>query len=77
MELVENIKERFSFYKENDTDKMYRVDFPDMDGWLAVSFDKKKVLFLYKDYPQNFSKEEKAIFEKEEPFWASFFKNGR
>ena len=52
---------------------MWWVDFPDMDGLFAVSFDKKKILFLFGDCPKNFSPEELEIFKKEEPYWAKFF----
>ena len=77
MEFAKNIKEKFSFYKEKDTDKMWHVDFPEKDGFLAVSFDKKKVLFLFEDYPKNFTKEEIDIFKKEYPYWANFLNSAK
>ena len=64
MELVENIKENSSFYKENDTDKMYGVDFPDMDGWLAVSFDKKKFYFSIRIIPRIFRRKKRLSLKK-------------
>lgn len=36
-------------------------------GLLLFSFDKIKIYNLWKDYPQNFSKEEKELFDKEYP----------
>jgi len=30
-------------------------------------------LFLFEDYPKKFTKEEKELFDKENPFWADFF----
>lgn len=73
MKHVKEIKEKFSFYKEREKDKIWWVDFPDMDGFFAISFDKKKILFLFGDCPKNFSPEELEIFKKEQPFWANFF----
>ena len=56
---------------------MWHVDFPEKDGFLAVSFDKKKVLFLFEDYPKNFTKEEIDIFKKEYPYWANFLNSAK
>ena len=39
-------------------------------GQFLFSFDKKKVYNLFKDYPQKLSKEEKKLFDKENPEWA-------
>lgn len=76
------------FYKEKPTDKIYWVDFfketidnkgkrgyEKVLGTYAVSFDKKKILYIFKDYPGGFSKEEKELFDKENPYWAEFFKD--
>ena len=81
-------KVRKYFYKNNPTDKIYWVErlieSKDKDGKIkydpvvgsyAVSFDKKNILYLFKDYPNRFSKEEKEIFDKENPYWADFFKD--
>lgn len=35
---------------------------------------RKKILFLFEDYPKNFTPEEKALFDKENPYWANFFR---
>ena len=40
--------------------------------WL-FSFDKKKVFNMFADYPHNLTAEQKAIFDKENPYWAEFF----
>ena len=63
------------FYKENENDKVWWVDDLDSVGRLLVSFDKKKVYNLYEDYPWKFTKEEKEIFDKENPYWADYFKS--
>lgn len=38
------------------------------------SFDKKKVFALWGDYPDALTPEQKAIFDRENPYWADFFK---
>lgn len=62
------------FYKEKPNDKIWWVEYSDQIGVMAVSFDKKKILNLFEDYPWNFSPEEKALFDEENPYWANFFK---
>lgn len=57
------------FYKQNETDKIWWVDDGSI-GNLAVSFDRKKIYYIFRDYPWKFSKEEKELFDKENPFWA-------
>lgn len=34
-----------------------------------IVFYKKKILFVFGDYPKKFSKEEKDLFDKENPYW--------
>lgn len=79
----------YEFYKEEDNDKVWRVDhyvlkdnYEDEEdkyelvmGELLFSFDKKKIYNLWEDYPYNFSKDEKELFDKENPYWANFFKD--
>ena len=66
---------RNSWYKENESDKVWWLDNGDeTTGLFIFSFDRKKVFNLYQDYPHNLTKEEKAIFDKENPFWADYFK---
>ena len=61
------------FYKERESDRVYWVDMKDKIGLLQVSFDKKNILNLWTDYPSKFTKEQKEIFDKEQPFWAGYF----
>ena len=71
------------FYKKNRSDKIWWVDqsiekedgtYDSIIGEHLFSFDKKKIYNLFADYPWNLSLEEKEIFDKENPYWANFFK---
>lgn len=66
---------KYEFYKENPNDKIWWVEVTDQVGVRQFSFDKKKIYNLFADYPHNMTAEEVEIFDKENPFWANFFKN--
>lgn len=61
------------FYKENKNDTIWWVNDLGTKGEFLFSFDKKKIYNLFADYPHNLSKEEKEIFDRENPYWAEFF----
>ncbi len=63
------------FYKENSSDVIWWVDTSDQDGVFLFSFDKKEVFNLFADYPHKLTPEQKQIFDKENPYWADFFKD--
>lgn len=65
----------YIFYKNNPKDKIYWVDTIDVIGEFLFTFDKKKIYNLFRDYPQELSNKEKMIFDKENPYWADFFKD--
>lgn len=62
------------FYKNNQSDKVWWVDDIGTTGNFLFSFDKKKVFNLFRDYPEKLTAEQKAIFDKENPYWADYFK---
>lgn len=65
-----------NFYKENEEDLVWWVDNADENkGLMEFSFDKEKVYNLFEDYPDKLTPEEKAIFDKENPFWKDFFES--
>ena len=75
----------YVFEKRNKKDKIYWVDhflsykskfdFGDrMMGELLVSFDRYRIFNLWCDYPWKFTPEQKALFDKENPYWADSFK---
>ena len=67
---------KLCFSKKKQGDKIWQVDFiPRQIGTKAISFDKKRILFLFRDYPIKFTPEQKELFDKENPYWAKFFKS--
>lgn len=65
--------EKYSFYKNNPSDKVFWIDYPDIIGEFLFSFDKKTIFNLFEDYPYNLTIEQKKVFDAENPFWAEFF----
>lgn len=62
------------WYKDNPDDKIWWLDNSDeVVGEWIFSFDKKKRFNMFSDYPQKLTKEQKEIFDKENPYWANFF----
>ena len=70
----EKIIEDGDFYKENEEGQIWWKDSENVGEWL-FSFDKKKVYNMFRDYPFNMTEEEIAIFDKECPRWAEYFKD--
>ena len=73
-EIVRNGR-RYGFYKEKPSDKIWQVYPFGMLGELLISFDGEAILNLWTDYPHNFTQEQKELFDKENPYWADFFRN--
>ena len=63
------------FYKKSKSDAIWWVDNPDVIGEWLFSFDKKQIFNLFQDYPSKLTKEQKKIFDEENPEWAEFFKD--
>ena len=63
------------FYKRHKTDVVFWVDNPEIIGEHLFSFDKINIYNLFSDYPNCLSQREKEIFDKENPYWADFFKD--
>ena len=60
---------------EKNVLKFEWVDNPDQIGEMNFTFDGKKIFNLFQDYPHELTEEQKALFDKENPFWADFFKD--
>ncbi len=65
----------YEFYKNNDADQIWWVDNIEKIGEHLFTFDKKQIFNLFEDYPYKLTKEQKEIFDKENPFWKDFFKD--
>lgn len=74
-DVCEEYETEFDFYKENKGDKVWWLDAVDLFGIHLFSFDKKVIFNLFADYPHNLTSEQKNIFDKENPYWADFFKD--
>ncbi len=64
-----------SWYKNNDADIIWWKDTPETKGEWLFSFDQKEVFNMFADYPHKLTPEQKEIFDKENPYWADFFKD--
>ena len=74
-ELCESYGVSYPFRKNNETDRIWWLSNVGFKGEHVFSFDKKKCYNLFADYPHNLTDEEIEIFDKENPFWADFFKH--
>ncbi len=62
------------WYKEKPDNKIYWLDNGnETTGEFVFSFDMKKQFNLFADYPHELTKEQKEIFDKENPEWMAFF----
>jgi len=63
------------FRKKKESDIIWWVRDPEQVGKHEFSFDKIKIYNLFRDYPYKLSPDEIAIFDRENPYWADFFKD--
>nr|DAW73683.1 MAG TPA: hypothetical protein [Caudoviricetes sp.] len=70
-----NLEGYSDFYKEDKKNRVWWIDKLDVVGEHLFSFDKKKIYNIFLDYPHNLTKEEKEIFDEDEPYWKDFLKN--
>lgn len=61
------------FYHNEPDDKIWWVNNMDAIGEFLFSFDKKKIYNLFEDYPDKLTPEQKALFDRENPYWKRFF----
>lgn len=63
-----------NFYKNAESDLIWWVDnAAEVRGVWEFSFDRKRIFNLFRDYPHSLTKEQKDIFDKENPYWKEFF----
>ncbi len=62
-------------YKNNPSEKVWWLDNPEELGVFVFTFDRKTFFNLFQDYPHKLTAEQRTIFDKENPYWAEFFKD--
>lgn len=60
------------WYKKAPNDKVWWKDTDELGAWI-FSFDKKAEFNMYRDYPDALTAEQKAAFDRENPYWANYF----
>ena len=64
------------WYKNEPTDKIWWLEKKkEKVGEWIFSFDKVHTFNMFADYPHKLSSKQKEIFDKENPYWANFFKD--
>lgn len=58
---------KYELYKQNPSDLIWWVDITDRIGEFVFTFDKKTFFNFFRDYPEKLTKEQKEIFDKENP----------
>lgn len=62
--------------KNNPTDKIWWLDnAEEAKGEWLFSFDQKTIYNMFSDYPHKLTAKQKELFDKENPYWAEFFKD--
>ena len=64
---------KIKFRKNNESDVIWWVDNPENIGEWLFTFDKKQIFNMFRDYPHELTQKQKAIFDKENPYWGDFF----
>ena len=70
-----DIFKKKKWYKKNESDNIWWLDNRDRIGEHIFSFNKRKKFNLFADYPYKLTKEQKEIFDRENPYWKNFFKD--
>lgn len=60
--------------KNEINNKVQWIRDPNQKGVFLFTFDGVQIFNLFRDYPYKLSKEQKEIFDLENPYWANFFK---
>lgn len=71
---IDRASKPMEFYREPGQN-IWWVNVTDRIGEYLFSFDKKKIYNMFSDYPWKLTKKEKEIFDRENPYWANFFKD--
>lgn len=61
-------------FKNDPADVIWWVDNgAESKGEFVFTFNKKTFFNMFADYPHKLTPEQKAIFDRENPFWADYF----
>ena len=60
------------FIKNNKDDKIWWYIDKEEKSDFAFSFDKKTILYVFRDY-EKLTKKQRKIFDEENPYWKEFF----
>lgn len=72
----DQVEQLNNYFKNNPTDVIWWVDnSSEVKGEWIFTFDKKTHFNMFSDYPHKLTKEQKKIFDEENPEWAEFFKD--
>ena len=61
--------------ENNNTTEFRWVNDRSQKGQFQFTFDGKTIFNLFRDYPHALTDEQKQIFDRENPYWAEFFKD--
>ena len=61
--------------KEDNMSGFRWLENPEKIGEMLFTFDGERVFNLFRDYPHELTKEQKKVFDAENPYWAEFFKD--
>lgn len=61
--------------KKNESDQIWWLDNTGVIGEWIFSFDRVKEFDMFQDYPYKLTKDQKEIFDRENPYWANFFRD--
>ena len=68
--------EKYKFIKNNENDVIWWVDnAKEVKGQWLFTFDKTNIFNMFQDYSHKLTKKQREIFDKENPYWADFFKD--
>lgn len=66
---------KYEFTKQNPDDQIQWVSNSDAIGEWLFTYDGKTIFNMFRDYPYKLTAEQKEIFDRENPFWANFFRD--
>lgn len=63
------------WYKDEDWHQIWWLEVLNEKGLWLFSFDRERIYNLFEDYPDKLTAEEVEIFDREQPYWADFFRD--